>query len=228
MVDSDAVVLKAYRNDPVRFRVVHPGIKETHPWHQHTNRWRLENNDPASTRLDVQSVGPGEVYLLDFEGGAGNIQGSVGDQIFHCHLYPHFAQGFWGMVRVLDRTRPVDSTFTNPDGTPIQPLRELPDRAGRTPPPDAQHPGYPLFVKGDYLQKPYRPPFAVVNDPFQALRRPGDTLRRPTDLERANMANNLVDAQGQPVPNALKADGPANPGASFLDPCPSGVGERTY
>jgi hypothetical protein len=152
--------------------------------------------------------------MLDFEGGAGNLQHTVGDEVFHCHLYPHFAQGFWGMVRVYDRTRPVGFNRTLPDGTPIEPLQELPDRAGQTPAPDDLHPGFPLFVKGDYLQKAYRPPYAVTNDPFQGIRRPGDTIRTGEPLERANMA--------------LKADGTSNPGVFFVEPCPAGVPERTY
>ncbi len=121
-------------------RLIHPGIKETHPFHQHTNRWRLDTNDPQSTRLDVQSIGPGQTFDLVYEGGAGEAitsdpanlaagakpmdewvragrpdlaalaisKASNGDQIFHCHLYPHFAQGFWGALRVFDRQRPLD------------------------------------------------------------------------------------------------------------------------
>ena len=35
-------------------------------------------------------------------GGSGNRNQTVGDSIFHCHFYPHFAMGMWSMWRVHD------------------------------------------------------------------------------------------------------------------------------
>lgn len=269
---SDALIPDAYRGDPVHMRLIHPGVKETHPFHQHTNRWRQESADPQSTRLDVQSVGPGQTFDLVYEGGAGEAiaadpnneaagaksmeewvragrpdlavlaisKASNGDQVFHCHLYPHFAQGFWGALRVFDRQRPLDSTLwpagmprTYADATPIQPLAMLPDfdaaalGSATTLLPDAAHPGYPLFVKGEYLQRAFRAPGAVVADRYGAAslnwRRPGDTLRDygsavTTDLERANMVT-TTDSGG--VKHAV-------PGAFFINPCPTGVPTRQY
>ena len=267
---SDTLLPKAYRGDPLHMRLIHPGIKETHPFHQHTNRWRLNTNDPQSTRLDVQSIGPGQTFDLFYEGGAGEAitsdpnnlaagaksmdewvragrpdlaalaisKASNGDQIFHCHLYPHFAQGFWAALRVLDRQRPPDGSTgqldaaqwpagtprTYADGTPIEPLAMLPDfdaaalGAPLTLLPDAAHPGYPLILKGEYLQRAYRAPGAVVADRFGLAadnwRRPGDTVRdygsaATTDLERANMVT-TTDAAG--VKHAV-------PGAFFINPC---------
>jgi FtsP/CotA-like multicopper oxidase with cupredoxin domain len=210
VVDSDTMIPKAYRGDPVRFALIHPGGKETHPWHQHTQRWFADPNNPKSPRKDVQSIGPGEAYELRFEKGAGGLQGTVGDSIFHCHFYPHFAQGFWGYLRIYDRLR--DGSQSNPDGTPLQALQELPDRAGATPAPDAQHPGYPLFVKGDFGQRAYKPPNAIVKDDFSTLRRPGDTVRSPNALEAANMPGLAKD----------------KPGAGVIDPCPADAPKRSY
>ena len=139
----------------------------------------------VSPRNDVQSIGPGDSRELDIEGGAGGEQKTIGDSIFHCHLYPHFAQGFWGHLRIYDRLR--DGTQKLPDGSPLESLKELPDRAGKTPAPDAEHPGFPLFVKGDVGQRAYRPPNAVIKDDFAALRRPGDAPRGPTAAEAANL-----------------------------------------
>src|SRR5262249_33064221 len=34
--------------------------------------------------------------------GSGNKNKTVGDAIFHCHFYPHFAQGMWSLWRVHD------------------------------------------------------------------------------------------------------------------------------
>jgi hypothetical protein len=232
VVDSDLLIPKAYKGDPVRFSVVHPGAKETHPWHQHTHRWLADPDNPNSPRNDVQAVGPGEAYPLVLEKGAGGVQSTIGDSIFHCHLYPHFSDGMWGHLRVFDRLRDGTALMTRnkpvlfngvpsnryPDGTPIEPLRPLP---GNTPPSvTATQPGYPLFVNGVVGQRAYRPPYAVVADTFRTatdakgvpLRRPGDTVRTPTALETANLP-------------ALSA---TRPGAAFIDPCPSGAPVRTY
>ncbi|MHA7220320.1 multicopper oxidase domain-containing protein [Arthrobacter sp. MDT1-48-3] len=209
-VDSDNLIPKAYVGDPVQFHVVHPGAKESHPWHQHTQRWFKDPNNPDSPRNDVQSIGPGEGYRMELEGGAGGIQRTVGDSIFHCHLYPHFAQGMWGHLRIFDKLR--DGSQTYADGTPIQALRELPTRTGQTAAPTAEQPGFPLFVKGDLGQRAYRPPNAVVKDDFAAIRRPGDAPRNPTALEAAG----------------LPALDPAKPGNGYIDPCPTGAPTRTY
>lgn len=269
---SDTLIPHAYRGDPLHMRLIHPGIKETHPFHQHTNRWRQEPNDPTSTRLDVQSIGPGQTFDLNYEGGAGEAiaadpnnetagaksmeewvragrpdlavlairKASNGDQIYHCHLYPHFAQGFWGALRVFDRQRPLDPALwpagtprTYADATPIQPLAMLPDfdaaalGSALTLLPDAAHPGYPLMLKGEYLQRAYRAPGAVVADRYGAAadnwRRPGDTVRDfsspvTTDLERANM---VTTTDGSGVKHAV-------PGAFFINPCAPGVPTREY
>lgn len=208
--DTDVMIAKTYRGDPFHFHVIHPGAKETHPWHQHTQRWYADPHNTRSPRKDVQSLGPGEAFELDIEGGAGGLQGAIGDSIFHCHLYPHFAQGFWGHERIFDRLR--DGTQSYPDGTQLQALQPLPDRVGQTPAPDALHPGFPLFVKGDPGQRAYRIPHAVVKDDFAAIRRPGDTIRGPNTLEAANLP-------------ALDKN---KPGAGAIDPCPSTAPVRAY
>jgi len=228
-VDSDNLVAKSYRDDRVKFHVIHPGAQETHPWHQHTQRWHADpnnrngangtNNSPLN---DVQSIGPGDAREFDLEHGAGGDQRTIGDSIFHCHLYPHFAQGFWGHLRIFDRLR--DGTQTYVDKTPLEPLKELPDQGGKTPAPDAAHPGFPLFVKGDFGQRAYRPPNAVIKDDFASLRRPGDAPRGPTAAEAANLPG-LSAAK-------VSADGKTNlterPGAGFIDPCPSTANLRVY
>lgn len=222
-VDSDNLIPKAYTGDPIRFRIIHPGEKEQHTFHQHQHRWFHEPEDPDSTRLDVQLTGPGQTFQLRYENGAGSGPSVPGDAIFHCHLYPHFAQGFWGTLRTFDKLRSADFNQFYPDGTPIETLQELPDRRGVIPAPDEEHPGYPLFVKGQFLQKAYRPPNFVVADPYKLdgggnfLRRPGDSVRQPTDLEKANMAGN----NGRPGNDNT-------PGVFYQDPCPTSAGQRTY
>lgn len=224
VTDTDSMIPKAYVGDPVSFHVVHPGAKETHPWHQHTQRWFADPNNTNSPRNDVQSIGPGEARRLTLEGGAGGLQRTVGDSIFHCHLYPHFAEGFWGHLRIFDRLR--DGSQTYPDGTQLQPLAELPDRADTTPAPDADHPGFPLFVKGDVGQRAYRPPNAVVRDEFANQRRLGDRPRGPTTEEALNLpglGTTVLEADG-----AAAVNRGSTPGTGYVDPCPSGAPVRTY
>jgi manganese oxidase len=224
VTDSDLMIPKAYKGDRVTYHVVHPGAKETHPFHQHTQRWFADPGKANSPRDDVQSIGPGEAREFTLEKGAGGVQQTIGDSIFHCHLYPHFAQGFWGHLRIFDRQRRVtadgaaklaDGTLVNQryaDGTPLEALRELGDRVGQTPKPVDANPGFPLFVKGEFGQRAYRPPYAVVKDDFAPIRRKGDAPRGPTQLEKAN----------------LPALSPTKPGAGYIDPCPATATLRTY
>ena len=46
--------------------------------------------------------------------GSGNRNRTPGDSIFHCHLYPHFAQGMWALWRNHDVLE--DGTRFLPDG----------------------------------------------------------------------------------------------------------------
>ncbi len=57
--------------------------------------------------------------------GSGNKNLTVGDSIFHCHFYPHFAQGMWALWRVHDVFEV--GTELNEDGLPAWGSRALPD-----------------------------------------------------------------------------------------------------
>lgn len=117
--DDPSNVHHSYLNDPVVFRNFHAGPKETHVFHLHAHQWFGGNDPNRGSYLDSQTVAPqqGFTYNIyhgglrdpDGEGkgwwghqGAGNRNRTVGDSIFHCHLYPHFAQGMWALWRVHD------------------------------------------------------------------------------------------------------------------------------
>ena len=134
--DPAAALPRAYWGDPLVIYAATAGAHETHTFHQHAHRWfhdpdqannsRLplpENPIQISNRLDVQGIGPGEVFKLVYEEGAGSQAGTAGDSIFHCHLYPHFAGGLWSSFRVFDKLRinndPGNINATLPDGTPL-------------------------------------------------------------------------------------------------------------
>lgn len=174
--DPAPPILRAYVGDPAKIRLIHGGIKETHVFHLHNHQWRLEGENQNSTIIDSISISPQECYTLDILHGAGSLNGTIGDVIFHCHLYPHFHEGMWTLWRIHDRLE--DGTGKLPDGTLIPPLRPLTDRA-MPPKKDKCHPGYPNFINGEFGERPLQPPLGILNAD-------GENVIKPTPLERAN------------------------------------------
>lgn len=183
---------RAYVGDPSKIRLIHGGIKETHVFHLHNHQWRLEGENPNSTIIDSITISPQECFTLDILHGAGSLNGTIGDVIFHCHLYPHFHEGMWTLWRIHDRLE--DGTGTLPDGTPIPPLCPLKDRA-IPPKKDEQHPGYPNFINGTFGERPLQPPLGILEPD-------GTNKINPTELEQANFVNFY------------------KPGALYTDTCP--------
>jgi hypothetical protein len=92
----------SYVGDFTKFRNTHVG-QEQHVFHLHNHQWLYNANDDNSNYLDAQGIGPGAGYTYEINfGGSGNRIKSAGDAIFHCHFYPHFAQGMWYMWRNHD------------------------------------------------------------------------------------------------------------------------------
>lgn len=132
--DDPSNVHHSYLNDRVVFRNFHAGPKETHVFHLHAHQWLAGNDLNRGAYLDSQTVGPqqGFSYRIYHGGlnaysqspdklngswltlGAGNRNRTPGDSIFHCHLYPHFAQGMWALWRNHDVLE--DGTRRLPDG----------------------------------------------------------------------------------------------------------------
>ena len=100
--DDPSNVHHSYIDDRVKFRNLMVG-KEHHIFHLHTHQWQFQPNNKNSNYLDSQIIGPGSGYTYEIAfGGSGNRNKTVGDAIFHCHFYPHFAQGMWEMWRSHD------------------------------------------------------------------------------------------------------------------------------
>lgn len=176
--DPATPILKAYIGDPVRIRFVHAAVKETHVFHLHMYEWHAVPNDPESPRIDAISVSPQTAHTIEPLWGAGNRHQVAGDVIWHCHLYPHFHEGMWGIFRTFETLQNGPTTemvayveeegdiyqdrFIGryPDGTPIERLLPLPDPHRKPPPrPTPQHPGYPLYIPGKMQQKSPIPPW---------------------------------------------------------------------
>jgi len=101
--DDPSNVHHSYLGDPVRFRNMHAGPKETHVFHLHAHQWVEDKHDASSHYLDSQTISPGSTFSYEVHyGGSGNRNLGPGDSIFHCHLYPHFAQGMWELWRTHD------------------------------------------------------------------------------------------------------------------------------
>lgn len=197
--DPATPLLRAYRGDPAKIRLLHAGVKETHVFHLHVHQWRLEPKDAGSTIIDSISISPQQTYDIEILGGAGSLHGAIGDAIWHCHLYPHFGMGMWGLWRVHDRLEDGSPERILPDGTSIPALRPLPDRTP-PPPPDALHPGYPLFIPGTFGERAPKAPLAIT----------GTKARPPEPLELANF-----------VPNY-------KPGFLYVNPVPEGAPVKTF
>lgn len=191
--DPATFIPRAYKGDPVRFRLIHGGVQETHVFHLHGHQWRLEPNDPKSTIIDSISISPQECYDIDILYGAGSLAGAIGDHIWHCHLYPHFHEGMWCLLRVFDRLETgKDVVLENgetikplyPDKTLVKALNPLPDRK-RPPKKTERHPGFYNFINGKFGERPNQPPLGILNAD-------GSNKLCPTPLEQANFKEDFT------------------------------------
>lgn len=177
--DDPSNVHHSYLNDRVLFRNLHAGPKETHVFHLHAHQWESSASGKGNY-LDSQTIAPLQGFSYPIaHNGSGNRNKTPGDSIFHCHLYPHFAQGMWELWRVHDvfedgTRRLPDGELgegTNPwsgataGGTPIPALVPLP-RQAQPPAPDylASLPGYPFFIPGIAGHRAPQPPWDLAED----------------------------------------------------------------
>lgn len=191
--DDPSNVHHSYIGDHTKFRNLHAGPKEHHIFHLHTHQWLFTPDSDNSAYLDSQAIGPSSTYTYDITyNGSGNRNQIVGDAIFHCHFYPHFAQGMWELWRSHDtfeagtpldaNGRPAPGSRAYPDaeilaGTPIPALVPIPTLAmapmpsavsivnGQVQVADASvNPGYPFFVPATAGHRPPTPPLDTVDD----------------------------------------------------------------
>lgn len=163
-----------YVGDPVMAVPVGASVEENHVHHLHNHRWKETPGVENSDTIDSQTLGNGTVYespynvafgepeagINDFtsvhpemsfdeafEVGAGGAHKSVGDVLFHCHLFPHYGEGMWGIMRMLDRER---------DG-----LKKLPNNEPPLPK-DSEIKGYPEFIPNEFGDAPPFPPYGAA------------------------------------------------------------------
>jgi hypothetical protein len=125
--DDPSNVYHSYMDDHVKFRILHAGAGPAHVHHLHAHQWLRSPDSDNGHYLDSQLIIPGSAYTLEIAyGGSGNRNKTVGDSIFHCHFYPHFAQGMWALWRVHDVFE--EGTLLDEHGIPVAGVnRVLPD-----------------------------------------------------------------------------------------------------
>jgi hypothetical protein len=191
--DDPSGVYHSYLGDHVRMRVLSAGAAVHHIHHHHAHQWLRSPDSKESNYLDSQAIGPGSSFTAELVfGGSGNRNLTVGDSIFHCHFYPHFASGMWALYRVHDvfeagteldsNGRPKPGSRALPDGeisagTPIPAVVPLPLMAMAPMPERVEivngqarilgegHPGYPFFIPGVAGHRAPHPPLDFAVDP---------------------------------------------------------------
>jgi manganese oxidase len=187
--DDPSNVHHSYIGDPVRFRNMHAGPKETHVFHLHAHQWVQDKHDPNSLYLDSQTISPGAVFNYEVHyGGSGNRNFTPGDSIFHCHLYPHFAEGMWELWRSHDvfEAGTDDRKLRDGEiagGTPNPAIVPLP-RTAMSPMPTEDFKGYPFYIAGEPGHRPPQPPYDLdhADDPDTLQRHivlSGETAQKP-------------------------------------------------
>jgi hypothetical protein len=190
--DDPSNVYHSYPGDHVKFQILHAGAAVHHVHHHHAHQWLHSPNSDESEYLDSQAIGPGSSFTLDLVyNGSGNRNLMVGDSIFHCHFYPHFAAGMWSLHRVHDvfeagteldsSGRPLPGSRALPDpeittGTPIPAIVPIPTIAMAPAPANVRifngrieavgdgNPGYPFFIPGVVGHRPPHPPLDFAPD----------------------------------------------------------------
>src|SRR3954454_7876602 len=116
-------------------------------------------------------ISPGASYTLEMTyNGSGNRNKVVGDSIFHCHFYPHFAAGMWPMWRTHDTFEEGTYVFTSGanQNQVVPGSRALPDgeiSGGSPTPAIVPLPTLPMAPLPGYAQIQHNVPVSGVTIP---------------------------------------------------------------
>ena len=125
--DPGTPLLRAYTGDTMVFRLLHQLMNESHVWTISGHTFLTERYAADANRKNSIHVGIAERY--DLVTKAGGFQGMPGDYIHFNGRTSHFAEGGWGIIRVLDKEtadlKPLPRG-TNPLGIPATPSSVCP------------------------------------------------------------------------------------------------------
>ena len=143
----------AYVGDPVKYRVIGANSDENHVFHLHGHRWKSDTR--KTNTVDSETLNIGDAQTAELANGAGyvlNGTGAPGDYLWHCHLFPHYLQGMWGLLRVFDKAHPD-----------LLPLKD------REPPPNPtdKNPGFPKYIPGELGKRAPKPPDPELRPPTE-------------------------------------------------------------
>jgi FtsP/CotA-like multicopper oxidase with cupredoxin domain len=128
--DPGTPLLRAYTGDTMVFRLLHQLMNESHVWTISGHTFLTERYAADANRKNSIHVGIAERY--DLVSKAGGFQGMPGDYIHFNGRTSHFAEGGWGLIRVLDKEtadlKPLPRG-TNPLGIPATPSSVCPTDA---------------------------------------------------------------------------------------------------
>jgi manganese oxidase len=102
--DPDTPLLRAYTGDTIVFRLLHQLMNESHVWTLAGHTFLTERYAGDANRKYSIHVGIAERY--DLVTKAGGFQGMPGDYIHFNGRSSHFAEGGWGIIRVLEKEVP--------------------------------------------------------------------------------------------------------------------------
>ncbi len=100
--DPETPILRAYLGDPIVVRLQQGSANEAHTWHLSGHYFPLERYNPDSKARNTMHIIIGERFNFVIP-AAGGPQKMAGDYLYYSGRASHFAEGSWGMIRVLDK-----------------------------------------------------------------------------------------------------------------------------
>jgi FtsP/CotA-like multicopper oxidase with cupredoxin domain len=126
--DPETPILRTYLGDPIVIRLQQGSANEPHTWHVSGHYFRLERYNPDSKPRNTFHIIIGERHNFVIP-AAGGPQRMAGDYLYYNGRASHFAEGSWGLIRVLDK---LDKTLQ-----PLPSREEIPASAKEICPADA-------------------------------------------------------------------------------------------
>jgi FtsP/CotA-like multicopper oxidase with cupredoxin domain len=126
--DPETPMARAYLGDPIVFRSLQPSANEAHTWHVSGHWFPMDRyNDDALPRNTFHIAIAERIDIV--LPAAGGPQKMAGDYLYYSGRASHFAEGSWGIIRVLDK---ADKTLQ-----PLPSREEIPSSAKDVCPSDA-------------------------------------------------------------------------------------------